>query len=281
MTRRAARPVTRSRTRESDGWRGLVTRVRVAGLLLVLTTAASVGWLATDDTFAVGPAGTGNFDLTGLHYTDLAAAINAVALSNLGSNNAFLLRTTEIRRRLLELPSVADADVRIALPNRLIVAVTERAPVLRLRQDGATYLVDGDGVVLDVSAVDTPQILGLPLIDDRRVELGIPIEVGQKIDPTEATAMLQLGALTPALVGSSATQLAFSVDDSDGFVVSAGPDGWRAVFGFYTPTLRPPSEIAQQVQCLRSLLATGESAIETIYLAPQDDRCGTYLPRPT
>ena len=93
--------------------------------------------------------------------------------------------------------------------------------------------------------------------------------------------MLQIAALTPALVGSAALTLAFSVDDSRGFVVSAAPGGWRAVFGIYTPTLRPPSEIAQQVQCLRSLLATGESAIDTIYLAPQDDRCGTYLPRPS
>jgi hypothetical protein len=93
--------------------------------------------------------------------------------------------------------------------------------------------------------------------------------------------MLQIGALTPALLGSTASQLAFRVDDRDGFVVSASPDGWRAVFGFYTPTLRPPSEIAQQVQCLRSLLAMGEAAIDTIYLAPQDDRCGTYLPRPS
>ncbi len=279
MTRRAARPIRRSR--ETDGWRRFVTPVRVAGLILAIATAGTTGWLVTDETFAVGPAGSGNYDLTGLHYTDPVVAINAVALSNISTNNVFMLRATEIRRRLLALPSVADADVRVVLPNRLIVAVTERAPVLRLRQDGATYLVDGDGVVLDVITRDTAQILRLPLIDDRRVDLGIALEVGKAIDPTEATAMLQIGALTPDLVGSSAAALQFSANDSDGFVVSAGPGGWRAVFGFYTPTLRPPSEFAQQVQCLRSLLATGESAIETIYLAPQDDRCGTYLPRPS
>jgi hypothetical protein len=216
-----------------------------------------------------------------LRYTEPAAANNAVALSNLNSNNVFLLRTGDIRRRLLELPSVAAADVRVALPDRLIVTITERTPVLRVTHNEATYLVDGDGVVLDVTESDTPAVLSLPLLDDRRVELGIPIEVGHAIDPTEATAMLQIGALTPALVGTASPRLTFSVDDSDGFVVSASPDGWRAVFGFYTPTLRPPSEIAQQVQCLRSLLATGEAAIDTIYLTPQDDRCGTYLPRPS
>jgi len=35
------------------------------------------------------------------------------------------------------------------------------------------------------------------------------------------------------------------------------------------------------VQCLRTLLGSGEEQIETIYLAPQEERCGTYLPRPT
>jgi hypothetical protein len=90
--------------------------------------------------------------------------------------------------------------------------------------------------------------------------------------------MLQIGALTPELVGSAASELVFSADDTDGFVVTAAPYGWRAVFGFYTPTLRPPTLIAQQVQCLRSLLASGEAQMDTIYLAPEGDRCGTYLP---
>jgi len=277
MTRRAARPINRSR--DPQGRRGLITPVRVAGLVLAVVSAGTIGWLVTDDAFALGASGY--YDLAGLRYTEPAAANNAVALSNLNSNNVFLLRTGDIRRRLLELPSVAAADVRVALPDRLIVTITERTPVLRVTHNEATYLVDGDGVVLDVTESDTPAVLSLPLLDDRRVELGIPIEVGHAIDPTEATAMLQIGALTPALVGTASPRLTFSVDDSDGFVVSASPDGWRAVFGFYTPTLRPPSEIAQQVQCLRSLLATGEAAIDTIYLTPQDDRCGTYLPRPS
>ncbi len=277
MTRRAARPVRRSHN--TDGWRGLVTRARLAGLVLVVATAGGVGWLVTDDEFALGASG--DYYLSGLRYTDRTDANSAVALSSLGSNNVFLLRTSDIRRRLLALPSVADADVRVALPNRLIVSITERTPVLRVRSAGATYLVDGDGIVLYAVASDTPQTASLPLIDDRRVDLAIPMEVGHAIDPTEATVMLQIGALTPSLLGSGASGLDFSIDDSDGFVVSAGPDAWRAVFGFYTLTLRPPTQIAQQVQCLRSLLATGESAIDTIYLAPQDDRCGTYLPRPT
>lgn len=278
MTRRAARPINRSRGRDIDGWRGLITPARAAGFILALAAAGSIGWIGTDHRFNLDAA---SVEIGGLHYTDAAAVRGAMGLPLDSSSNAFVLRTDAMRRALLALPAVAAAEVRVVLPNRLIVSITERTPVLRVTHGEATYLVDGDGVVLDVTTAETPQIAALPLIDDRRAELSTDIEVGKPMDPTEATAMLQIGALTPDLVGSTAPTLAFSVDDKDGFVVSAGQDGWRAVFGIYTPTLRPPSEIAQQVQCLRSLLATGESAIRTIYLAPRDDRCGTYMPRPS
>lgn len=285
MTRRAARPVRRPRAvdnGQAPGWLGVFNRARIAGLLLVVLTAGVVFSLVTDDRFALGASGAnGDVEVSGLGYTDSAAVTDALALSEGGSNNVFLLRTTEMRRRLLELPSVADARVRVVLPNRLVVAITERTAVLRVAHDGATYLIDGDGVVLEKRAANAPPLPDLPLIDDRRVDLGIPFEVGVKIDATEAQAMLQIGALTPALVESAAMELAFSADDIDGLVVTAAPYGWRAVFGFYTPTLRPPTLIAQQVQCLRTLLASGEEQMDTIYLAPEGDRCGTYLPRPT
>jgi hypothetical protein len=247
----------------------------------MVLTAGAVFSLTTDPRFALGASGSsGEIELAGLGYTDAGAVFAALALSETGSNNVFLLRTGDIRKRLLDLPSVADADVRVVLPNGLTVAVTERVAVLRVTHGGVTYLLDGDGVVLEARAANAPT-LPLPLIDDRRIELGTPFEVGRPIDPTESAAMLQIGALTPALLGSTATNLVLAADDTDGFTVTAEPFGWRAVFGFYTPTLRPPTLIGQQAQCLRNLLAEGEAQIDTIYLAPQGDRCGTYLPRPS
>lgn len=285
MTRRAARPVRRPRAVDhgrAPGWLGVFNRARIAGLLLVVLTAGGVFSLVTDDRFALGASGTtGEVQVSGLGYTDSVAVMDALALSDAGNNNVFLLRTAEMRRRLLDLPSVANADVRVVLPDRLVVAITERTAVLRIEHGGATYLIDGDGVVLEKRAANAPPLPFLPLIDDRRVELGIPFEVGVAIDQTEAQAMLHIAALTPELVGSAATELVFSADDRDGFVVTAAPYGWRAVFGFYTPTLRPPTLIPQQVQCLRTQLASGEEQMDTIYLAPEGDRCGTYLPRPT
>jgi hypothetical protein len=90
--------------------------------------------------------------------------------------------------------------------------------------------------------------------------------------------MTQLGAITPALIDSSATSLALSVGDDDGFVLTAQPQGWQAIFGEYTSSLRPTDLIPRQVQCLRSLLGAQESTVTTIYLAPLDEGCGTYLP---
>jgi hypothetical protein len=276
MTRRAARPI--GRPREPLGWRRLTTPARLAGLALIVICAGAIGWLVTSHQFALAADGV---EIGGIHYTDAAVVRDALDLPVEGAPNVFGLHTDAMRRALLALATVAAADVHVVLPNRLVVDLTERTAVLRVEHGGATYLLDGDGVVLEQRPANAPPITELPLIDDERVDLGIPFEVGQQIDPTESAAMLQIGALTPDLVGSSATGLQLSANDRDGFVVSAVPYGWRAVFGFYTPTLRPPSEIAQQVQCLRSLLAIGESAISTIYLAPSDDRCGTYLPRPT
>jgi hypothetical protein len=252
---------------------GFVNRARLAGLLLVVLTAGAAFSLVTDDRFALDVDAV---QISGLQYAHESAVREALDLPS-GAPNVFLLRTSEMRRALEALPAVAAADVRVVLPDQLLVSITERAPVLMVGHTGQVYLLDGNGVVLEARPAGT-MLPALPLIADGRLTLGIPYEVGRSIDPTEAQAMLQIGALTPALVGSSADVLELSADDTDGFVVTAQPTGWRAVFGFYTPTLRPPTLVAQQVQCLRNLLAEGESTIDTIYLAPQGDRCGTYLP---
>jgi hypothetical protein len=280
MTRRAARPIKRSRS--AEGWRGtgwsrFVNRARLTGLALALGGAGSIGWLVTNPAFALDADA---LEISGMQYTDATAVRDALALPA-GAPNVFLLNTDAMRRAVAKLPSVAAAEVHIVLPDRLMVSVTERTSVLQVARAGVTYLLDAAGVVLQARANNAPLITDLPRIDDQRVELGIPFEVGREIDPTESAAMMQIGALTPALVGSTVETLVFAATDTDGFVVSAAPGGWRAVFGFYTPTLRPPTLIAQQVACLRNLLANGEGQIATIYLAPQGDRCGTYLPRPT
>ena len=116
------------------------------------------------------------------------------------------------------------------------------------------------------------------MIDDRRVSSSA-LAVGSSLDAVSLDAALRIGSLTPADMGSAATRLVITVDDTDGFTVRGEPAGWTAIFGFYTPTLRPTDLVAGQVRLLRSLILGREASVLKVILA--DDRSGTYVPRPT
>jgi hypothetical protein len=114
----------------------------------------------------------------------------------------------------------------------------------------------------------------LPIVEDARLPDEEPT-VGSHLTRTDQLVMRQLLALTPELLGSRATSLELKVDESDGFVLESD-EGWRALFGHYTPTLQPPSVIPRQVQCLQWLLAEEERKLKEVWLALSDEACGTY-----
>ncbi len=49
------------------------------------------------------------------------------------------------------------------------------------------------------------------------------------------------------------------------------------MFGLYTATVRTADIVPSQAQCLGELLAGRERQIETVYLSPNGDQCGTYV----
>ena len=67
--------------------------------------------------------------------------------------------------------------------------------------------------------------------------------------------------------------------DENGFVIRADPQGWLAIFGLYTPSLRTTELIPGQARLLRSLLIGREPLILRVILASATD--GTYVPRAT
>lgn len=278
MARQPGRPATTRRQGRRAARRPLITTARIFGLLLMIASVAAIGWLITSDDYALDES---RLELSGLRYTDPTTVRATAGIPAGSAPNVFALGTRQMERALEALPAVADADVHVVLPERLVVAVTERQPVLVVRWAGESFLVDAEGVVLQEVAGANGASASLPAIDDRRRTLGTEVGVGGSVDPTDLAAMLQLAAVTAQTLESDATSVALSIDDENGFVMTADPPSWRAVFGHYTATLRPPDMIARQVQCLRSLLAEGEANIETIYLAPLDERCGTYVPRTT
>ncbi len=240
----------------------------------MIACAGAAYWMLTDDRFSIAaPQVTG-----GVSYTDLSALLTAAGVGDGQHPNVVRLRTSDMASAMMSFPALADAQVTTALPNTVTIDLSERVPVFALQRDGSLYLVDAGGLVLAVADPAQASALGLPLVDDTRTQAVSAVDVGGQIDPIDLAAILQLGALTPADLDSAAASLALAVGDDEGFVLVAQPSGWRAIFGMYTPNLRPTDLIPRQVQCLRSLLGAGERDVSTIYLAPLDERCGTYVP---
>jgi hypothetical protein len=271
------RSATRRR-REPGRLRRTITFGRLLGAVLIAGAAWGYGWLTDSPDFALDPD---HVSYAGLLRTPIDEVRAAIGIAAEGRPNVFGLRTAAMERRLAGLPTVAGARVAVRLPDGLDVTLVERTPVFQLALSGGTFLVGGDGLLLAPAAASGAS--GdelLPLVIDNRAA-SRPLRPGDRLDEIDLAAITNLAAVGPAELGSAATMLRLSIDDQLGFAISAEPAGWRAVFGFYTVHLRPTAIIARQVQCLRSLLADGEESVDTVYLEPTADRCGTFRPRET
>jgi len=256
----------------------LVNRWRVAGSLLAAASATWAAWLVTSDQFDLDPV---SIEVSSLVYTHPDLIRETIDLPAGTTPNVFRINTGRMERDLAALPAVAAADVYVTLPDRLVVDVTERTPTFVLATLVGAFVVDVDGFILDELPILEATSLGLPVVSDLREQFAPDVEVGGRLDEVSRDADLRLAAITPELIGTGYDHFLVVADDTDGYVVIAEPGGWRAVFGHYTPNLRPVDIIDRQVQCLRARVAAGETEIAVIYLAPLDERCGTFLPRTT
>jgi hypothetical protein len=141
--------------------------------------------------------------------------------------------------------------------------------------------VDRDGLVLlDASAVGIPPAAArvarsLPAIVDTR-RASATLAVGDHVDALDLDVATRLASLQPKDLGTRAKVLDVHVSDADGWVV--GPaDGWEAIFGLYTATVRPPDIVPDQVRLLRSLIGGREAQLDRVYLASGE--AGTYTLR--
>lgn len=251
---------------------------RALGLAGIVVSLALLGLLVAGGLFAVGPTG---LIVEGAHYTSLTQIRTALGLRPGTRLDLVTLRTSTLAARLRALPAVDAAvgdaaAVRVALPDRLIVTIRERRPIIVWQVGARRLLADASGRLL--AEADGAVAPALPIVSDQRAA-DAGLSVGDGLDPLAFTAVRTLAAITPARLGSAAPSLALTLTDSDGFSLTA-PAGWRAVFGLYTMNIRPPSIISRQVQCLTSLLAqAGEDHLATIYLSPGGGACGTYTTR--
>jgi len=248
-----------------------ISAARVAAVVVALATVAAFYGVVASPAFVLQ-----RLDLAGARFTGREVVERAAGLAASPAPNAFTLDTEAVRAQLRALPAVIDVDVEVALPDLLRVRLVEREPVLVWQVGGRSFMVSADGVVLAETAQPAAD---LPVFADERTGHPAPAP-GGTLDETDLAAARRLGSLTPELAGTKADALVFRITDTEGFVVTALHKPWRAIFGIYTPTLRPPDIIPSQVQCLAGLLAAqGEARLETVYLFPAGDRCGTFILR--
>lgn len=242
--------------------------LRAGAILVMLLAAAGTYGVATASAF-----GFSQMTLDGAVYTTRAEVTTALGLTT--GENLVTLHTDGLADALRQLPTVRDASVSVDLPDTVRVKVQERTPVLVWVTGSGRYLVDTTGLLFATADASPATAVGaLRTIQDRRA-ISLALVVGTSLDPVDLDAATRLGSLTPGDVGSSASALSLTVDDDHGFVMSTGSGGWTATFGFYTPSLRKPDIIPEQVRTLRSTLgAYGEATIATVLLA--GDASGTY-----
>ncbi|MEI6046400.1 MAG: FtsQ-type POTRA domain-containing protein [Chloroflexota bacterium] len=104
----------------------------------------------------------------------------AIAVTALDQQNIFLLDEEEAANKLRKLPYVLDVSLSKALPNEVIIEVTERHSKLNWRVGSVNYLVDQEGVVLESLiqlSADATKFAVIKSLDDK------PLKVGDRVDP--------------------------------------------------------------------------------------------------
>ena len=272
VARRTRTPVPSRRAPRVRRASAGLSPARAGAALAMLVCAAAIYGVGASSAFRYA-----KLHVEGLHYTD-AAQVDA-ALASARGENLFGLATGPLQVALETLPTVRRAQVDVRLPATLAVSVEERQPVLLWQVGDRRFLADGDGTLFALLPDKPPaDASALPVVVDRRAA-SAALSVGSKLDAVDLDAATRLASLHPGDVGSSAIGLDVAVTDEHGFVVTTRPQGWTAIFGFYTPSLRTTELIPGQVRLLHSLLSGREQSVEQVILASETD--GTYVPRPS
>ncbi len=155
--------------------------------------------------------------------------------------SAFLVRTSAVREAVTALQGISRAEVRVSLPNRLEITLSDTRPeVMWVAADNVVLWVDKSGLVRDQAAVE----------QDRRIMVrdlsGRTYAKGDKVDAGALAAALQLGVSIPKYIQHFEYQREEEIT-----VVS--PQGWRALFNTH-------DSLEAQITALQRFLASGRAA---------------------
>ncbi len=162
---------------------------RIASAVILLVAIALIIWVQSDLQWFVYRE---NVAINGLTYANAEQIYEASAID---SWNLFWLSPSAIRERLVGLPTVADAQVALRLPNQVVIDVQEEQPVaLWVTQAGNFWLLP-DGTALPEPA--QPKAGLLQIIDHQSDAKAWADPSGAKIDPGVLQSALALTTYLP------------------------------------------------------------------------------------
>jgi hypothetical protein len=242
---------------------------RLASFILLAALAGALYYLWTAPDFQVSEAQVG-----GLQRLTRSDVNRALALEG---RPVFTLNNADIQQQLLTVfPEFSQVATQIELPNTLVITVTERLPVLIWRQDGASRLIDTQGMTFP--ARDEADLSAYPVIE----AAGDPPELPGAGDPSAETAIalqkiitdsLSLGLpvkgeATPFLAADTVTGLLQIVEQApEGAQVIYEPEhgfgwldrrGWKVFLGQIEPG--DPNQVETKLQVYRAIMDEVKSA---------------------
>jgi hypothetical protein len=249
----ARRPGTSLRKRVRSR---LPTRGRVLGVLLFTASVAGLVTLINGPWLRVhAVAHAGERFTSTLALDQIIEGYRGVPLLSVDSD--------ALRRRLTELPAVADAQVTMQLPGDLRVTITEKQPAFIWRTTAVQLVGADDGSIITellLSDVLDPALGRLPIVQDDRFA-SRALTVGDVVTAAELRVATRLISLDPDLLGSHARRLSVRLDDEYGFLIESAQPPWRAAMGFYQLDPREDrasadARLEQQLAAIRTLFAT-------------------------
>ncbi|MPZ22414.1 MAG: FtsQ-type POTRA domain-containing protein [Dehalococcoidia bacterium] len=198
--RRAARASRPSRLRMQSPTFSRLPFPGQGAVLLALVVAVFVGLavLVYNSSFLQ----VRSFEVAGVRVLNQGALIE---LSQAYGENMLTLRTGEVEDRLEANAYVAEATVSRDWPGVLHIQIVERAPIGTWQVGGSAFLVDAEGVVLDVQ-VGTPPAGTIPIA---AVDGTVP-QIGERVDADAINLIDRLRSDIPALSGENVASFEYS-----------------------------------------------------------------------
>jgi hypothetical protein len=176
---------------------------------------------------------------------DLEGRVDAVR-----GENALLVDSAALRRRIEALPAVATARVDVRLPGTIAISLTEEAPAFVWRTRTMHLIGAADGTVIGQRGRDEAlpeDLAALPYVDDRR-NASRDLTVGDRIDIGELRIALELSRLDARALGSETRRASVHIDDEYGFVLDSADPEWSAAFGFYGVDPQADEDVAARIE---------------------------------